>query len=481
MLSGMFFPDVHELINQLRIIGQDVQRVEVKSNVGKDILPTLSAFSNSGGGTLLIGLSEGNGFQVIPDFDPRSAQDSLVSRCDQLTPVVRPEVDIIPFEGSHILRAYVPDIQASEKPCFVSSQHRYGGSYRRSGYGDHKMRDYEVDRLLEMKTPLQWDEQVVNEASVSDLEPELLTGYLASQKAIRPKSFMHGEQQAMQHLRLTKQGVPTLAALLVFGVYPQEFYPRLTVTFALFPGTSKGEVTQGARLLDSRTFGGTVSELVEQVTQTVKANMRTAGFIDGAYRKELPDYPPVAVREAIVNALMHRDYSPEALGTQIQVNMFIDRLEITSPGGLYGAVTIDTLGSIGVSSTRNQRLSTFMESTALPGGALAENRGTGIQVIQHALKDALMPPAEMRNDLTQFTIVFRRRRVAPAEKYLTAQDRVWEILASQESASTSELVKATGLSRTAVQNAINGLITDDKVEPTEPTRSPRQRYRRLAR
>lgn len=72
------------------------------------------------------------------------------------------------------------------------------------------------------------------------------------------------------------------------------------------------------------------------------------------------------------------------------------------------------------------------------GGIIAENRGTGIQVIQAALREALMPPAEFKNDLTQFTVVFRRRRVAQAEQYTTALEAVRAILADRESASTKE-------------------------------------------
>lgn len=113
------------------------------------------------------------------------------------------------------------------------------------------------------------------------------------------------------------------------------------------------------------------------------------------------------------------------------------------------------------------------------GGIIAENRGTGIQVIQAALREALMPPAEFKNDLTQFTVVFRRRRVAQAEQYTTALEVVRAILADRESASTKDLVRATGLSRTSVQNSLNSLIEDGVVEATEPSKSPRQRYRRV--
>lgn len=94
------------------------------------------------------------------------------------------------------------------------------------------------------------------------------------------------------------------------------------------------------------------------------------------------------------------------------------------------------------------------------------------------LQKALMPPVEIRDDLASFTVVFRRRRAASEERYRTARDSVNEILCENESVSTAEVIERTGLSRTAVQNAINELITEETIERTKPPRSPRQRYRR---
>lgn len=414
------------IVNELRVIGTDGQSVEVKSGVGKDILKTLSAFSNTSGGTLLVGLSEDTGMAPVPGFDAKSARNQLESRLEQLTPVVRDE----------------------------------------------------VDRLVEEHHQPKWDETPVEEASLGNLVPEALTDYLEEQRAARPRTFAQGDETALERLRITKGGIPTLSSLLAMGEYPQEFFPRLTVSFAHFPGASKGEVAEGLRLIDSQTLSGPIPELVEQAVSLVGRNMATGAFIEGAYRRELPDYPLAAVREAIVNALMHRDYSPMARGTQVQVNMFVDRLEIVSPGGLYGTVTKRTLGQAGLSSTRNQRLSTLLEQVRLPGGGLvAENCGTGFAIMQEALRKALMPPIEVLDDLTSFTVILRRRRIAAEERHGTARDRVLALSATRSSVSTTELVTETGLSRSAVQGAINELITSGRLEPIAPPRSPRQRYR----
>ena len=89
------------IVNELRVIGTDGQSVEVKSGVGKDILKTLSAFSNTSGGTLLVGLSEDTGMAPVPGFDAKSARNQLESRLEQLTPVVRGEVDRLIVESDN--------------------------------------------------------------------------------------------------------------------------------------------------------------------------------------------------------------------------------------------------------------------------------------------------------------------------------------------------------------------------------------------
>ncbi|OFO17152.1 DNA-binding protein [Corynebacterium sp. HMSC22B11] len=470
--------ELEKIINDLRIIGTDKQGIEVKSGVGKSIRDTLSAFSNGNGGVIIIGLSEADGFQPVPNFDPKTVQDQLEQRCVQLTPAVRPLVDIVPFEDSTLLVVEVEELASADKPCYVTDKGRYNGSFIRTGDGDVSLSHYEVDRLLEEKVQPKWDEIPVEGALLEDLDEDVLASYLRLQEERRPKTFAKGRETALRRLRIAAGETPTLASLLVMGEYPQEFFPRLAVTFAQFPGTRKGEVTEGYRLLDSKTITGNIPELVGESVATVKKNMRTGAMIDGAFRRDLPDYPPVAVREAVVNALMHRDYSPHSQGSPVQISMFVDRLEITSPGGLYGGVSVHSLGMDGVSSTRNQRIATLLEDVHFPGGGIvAENRGTGIDTMQTALADALMPPPHYLNTLNSFTVTFYRRKVAPQERYGTARDIVLEQLRGLSSASTSELTEKTALSRSAVLKALNELIAEGIVERTEPDRSPKQRYR----
>ncbi len=265
------------------------------------------------------------------------------------------------------------------------------------------------------------DIQVVEHADVAELDPELVAGFLARERAISPRVFSGlSDEDALLTMGVTARGAdgaakPTLAGLMALGRHPQKHFPRANVTFAVFPGASKEDLAHdGARFLDSRTIIGPVPVMVAETLAAVRRNMKTASYVEEGARRDVAEYPQVAIREAVANALMHRDYSPEGIGSQVQVNMYADHIEVVSPGGLFGAVTVDNIGTYGASSSRNQYLSRILESAPYPAGYpekgyVVENKGTGFAQIQAALKECGMAPAEPKDSLSLFVVTMRKR------------------------------------------------------------------------
>lgn len=479
-------------VSSMRQIGNDTQLCEVKEarkKLPESIAETLSAFSNGSGGYIILGLSERNGFATVPDFDARAMQDALSHECEKLSPVVRPEIAVFPFEGSQVVCAKVAEMHPRDKPCYVTAQNRYNGSYIRTGDGDRHLSPYEIERLLEEHRQPTYDDEIVPDATIEDLDTQLLEGFVKRQRELHPRILgQRSDEEILLDLHVVKREEkalrPTIAGLMAMGSFPQKYFPRLNVTFTAFPGTTKTEhVDDRRRFLDAQTIIGPIPIMMDDVLAAVAKNTRTGAIIEGTFRKDVPDYPRTAVREAIANALMHRDYSPESRGSQVQVNLYADRLEILNPGGLYGDVTVDTLGKSGVSSSRNQFLSNILETTPYPdGGYVVENRGTGYQEIEEQLRRALMSPPHPHNSTTSFSLTFDKRKMDPSEMGGSNRQRdidkaIISHLENHASASARELADASGLARSTINTHVNSLIDKGIVEPTEPARSPKQRYR----
>jgi len=193
----------------------------------------------------------------------------------------------------------------------------------------------------------------------------------------------------------------------MFGVYPQIFELQLFIAYLQFYGTTTTEeAPSGERFLDNRKLEGTIKEIIDDAVAYVMASMRKGSLIRGVYRQDIYEYPEVALREAIVNAVAHRDYSQFVRGSHIQVRMFADRLEVENPGGLYGRVTIDKLQE--GQSTRNRLLMHLMEDVHL-----VENRGSGIDAMQDAMQKNGLPAPFFEDKRTAFLVKFYH--VTPAE------------------------------------------------------------------
>lgn len=480
-------------IELMRLIGKDTQLYEVKTSrraLPRDITETISAFSNGSGGYIICGVSEKDGFTPIPGFDAQSVHDALLEACNtKMTPPVRPDVWILPFEGSTILVAHIKELLPVDKPCYITASDKYHGSFIRTGDGDQRLSEYEVDRLLDEHRQPRFDGEIVPEATQNDLDITLVNSLLSRERAIHPRNFAQlSDEDALAQLNILKYdnaGIlrPTLAGILALGTHPQHFYPRLNVSFAAYPGTDKSEVSaSGSRLLDSATLIGPIPYLVADAISVVRKNMRIGAVIDSAFRRDVPDYPIIALREAIANALMHRDYSPLAQGTPVHIDLFADRIEITNPGGLYGTMTIDKLGRQHGSSSRNQFLASILESTpAEDGGFVVENRGSGFRAIESELASALMPEPAIKNTVSFFSLTFLKRRETVQEHTYTAgttvRTVVLDMLSRKESITAAEVVIASGKSKTTVNKYLNEMINRDRTIEAIGSSSTKRRYR----
>ena len=184
------------------------------------------------------------------------------------------------------------------------------------------------------------------------------------------------------------------------------------------------------------------------------------------------EHPINAVREAILNALIHRDYSVHTEGTPIQINFFADRLEIHSPGGLYGRMTVEQLGKVRL-DLRNPTLATMAESLNQ-----AENRYSGIPTIRMEMKEYGLPEPEFKNGRNEFIVTLYNKKIEQEELYLTLEDKIVEFC--KEAKSRKEIAKFLEMKTTsyAYSKYILPLLKQGRLAMTIPDipASKNQRY-----
>lgn len=493
---------LESLVEEVRSVGTDTASIEVKAGVGKlprTVTETLSAFCNGSGGTLILGLDEAAGFRPVPGFDPVRIREALARACaDDIIPPVRSAIEIVPFDSAYVVVANIPEIDPLSKPCYVKDRGEYQGSFIRGGDGDRKLTEYEVGLLRANRGQPRYDRDPVDDASMADLDEDAVAALLRRVRQRQPRAFRSvPEEVALQRLGVlvpAKSGrdvrVPSLAGLLTLGIYPQQFFPQLNITFVVLPAVAKGIVPEGGpRFIDNRSFGGPIPLMVVDAVDAIARNMRVTATVKGVGREDAYEYPIEVLREAVVNALMHRDYGPLARGTQVQVEMYPDRLLVRSPGGLFGAVSEDELGTEGVSSSRNSVLSALLQEVNLPDTdhVVCENRGTGIPTMLEQLRLSGTASVKFSNAISHFTVVFSREERQTSAGALVQrglpEGRAADILSlfqGKAELSAADIVQATGLSRASILRYLAQLVEEGRLLATAPPSSRHRTYRRPA-
>lgn len=324
------------------------QTIEVKAahvDCHKRLYDTLSSFSNQdSGGTILFGIDETSDYQVVGVYDPQDLQKKVAAQCLQMEPRVRAVFTLAELDGKWICSAEIPALDISQRPCYYSGAGRTKGAYIRVGDSDQTMTDYELYTYEAFRKHLHDDERPVERANLSMLDQTLLQHYLLQKSVERPGFSQFSPEQAYEMLNITRNGIPTLAAVMNFGIYPQGYFPQLGITAIVVPGTEIGDISQdSSRFLDNKRIEGTIPTMVTEALNFCMRNMKVRTTIsqETGQRVDYTEYPLDALREAILNALIHRDYSIYTEGTPVQIDFFSDRVEVHSPGSLYGRMSVE--------------------------------------------------------------------------------------------------------------------------------------------
>ncbi len=483
--------ELQELIKRIQLRRCEGQTTEVKSahqGCPKRLYDTISAFANQdSGGVIVFGLDEQQGFASVGVYDAQDLQKRVMEYGEQMCPVVRPVFTVCDEDGKVFVAAEIPSVDVAERPCFHAAKGRMQGSYVRVGDADKPMTDYEVYSYEAFRKRVYDEIREAEGVALRDLEPDALDGYLALKRRGKPNLARLSEERQAELAKLVRDGNVTLAAALLFGIYPQGWYPQLSIIATCIPGYERGACDdEGNRFIASKRIEGTLPEMLETAVAFVAQNMRTAIRIDEQGRRiDTPQYPLKAVREAVLNALIHRDYSIHTEGMPIQLEMYTDRLEITNPGGLYGRLTVEQLGENMQPDTRNPMLATAMETLEK-----TENRYSGIPTIRRAMAQHGLPEPVFVNARGMFKVILyhaggaARPRVSEPPNVRVGSADIWDEKGLLEFCraprTRAEIMAHLGIEsgRYALRRYLEPLVQAGAIRMTLPEtpRSHKQRY-----
>ncbi len=301
------------------------------------ILKTIIAFANTAGGILIIGRSSSG--EIVGLKDIFKAEEALAnSIADNIRPLLLPEIEVVTLEGKDLL---VVKISHWRAPFYLKKEGIPNGVYIRLGSTSRPAGPELLSELQRSVLFPSFDQQ-----PLSDLEKQALDVEKV-QKAFGRKKIDEEQLRTLGILvPVGRRFVPSIGGLILFGnkEIRQQYLPHVKISCARFLSDTK------ANILDQMDLDGSLLDAIQEVPKFIRRNTRLAGVIQEIYRKDVPEYPPIAIREALINAFAHADYSLS--GSSIQIAIFDNRLEIENPGMFPFGFTIEDLKA-GGSKVRN--------------------------------------------------------------------------------------------------------------------------------
>ncbi len=456
-----------ELVFDINTLKTETQTIELKAAVQgcpTRLYDTLSSFSNQDeGGILIFGVDESDNYAIKGVYDAHDLQKKITEQCKQMEPSVRALFTVCDIDGKAVVSAEIPGVDISERPVFYKGVGRIKGSYVRVGESDEPMSEYEIYSYEAFRKRIRDDIRTVDNAKLNMIDEKRMSDYMSAVKNERKNLADHvTKSEILELMGITNNGLPTLAGLMTFSKYPQAYFPQLCITAVSLPGTEQGTVgNDGERFIDNKRITGAIPDMLEEAVEFVRKNSRTKTIIDdNGLRADKPEYPVTAVREAILNALVHRDYSVHTENVPIRIEMYRDRMEIVNSGGLYGQISVDALGKVRP-ETRNAALANMLELLKV-----TENRYSGIPTMLKEFANAGLPAPVFSAVHGEFKVVMKNGLFS---ERLPVSDSLVDFCSTPRT--RDEIVAFIGKSKNYVMSDIvNPLVKSGKLKMTLPNK-----------
>jgi ATP-dependent DNA helicase RecG len=349
------------------------------------------SFANALGGTIVVGMDEQG--RVYPGV------------AENLEPVFRRALQLCtpPFMAGDQPEYHAEETPEGQVAAIVIRPTPYQlmvegrGTFVRSGKLNVRLSPEQALRGGRAAPLSSFEDQVIVGATAADFDEAVIEEYQRNRIKRGPTGESFTRTELLRDAgAIDPSGLPTVAGMLLFGKRPQQFLPQAGVLIVRFEGTSVREAARYAQRYARRVeIVGPAARMIERTWEVLFEEIHHQPRVEGLQRQETYDYPPEAVREALVNAICHRDYSIQ--GQRVEIRLFDDRMEIMSPGGLPGHITLENI--LDEHYSRNPRL-----VRGLYYWGYIEELGQGMDIIYDSMSRDHHPPPQLKDTGRNFTV-----------------------------------------------------------------------------
>jgi ATP-dependent DNA helicase RecG len=380
----------------------------------------LVAFANSDGGTIVVGVDD-EGRPTGTTY-PDELEEALLAAAGRCRPPV--QTDWQQEETAAGIIVMIRVLRSHELHSLDD-----GRVLIRTGAANRPLSGDQIRHLAATKSSGDYEAEVVPGAARDDLDDEIIAEYLEKRSERTRRSLdMPVDELLAEMGAINGQGRPTVSGLLLFGAHPQVFLPQGGLTFVRFVGTEPRGEDGLAGYGRREEISGPLARLVERAWNVLLEEMHVGAVVKGLEREERSEYPLFAVREALVNSVCHRDY--RLRGRRIEIRKFADRLEIISPGGLPGFITLDNI--VDEHFSRNPRI-----VAGLYHWGYIEELGLGVDRMIEEMTQAGHPPPGFKETPYSFTVSLSNVRDRPASPR-------WERIMNERQAKALSYIREKG-------------------------------------
>jgi len=361
--------------------------IEFKESFDREAVVTAGAFANTRGGTIYIGIMD-RGKVVGTLIGAESLKEWANTISQSTEPRLIPEMEEQSHDGKPVVAIHIKENPL--KPVSVR-----GRCYRRVGSSNRVMQPHEISEMHLQSIGSSWDLTPAPGASLADLDFARVAEYIRKANESGRRNIAPGEspQTVLEKIGLVQGNKPSWAAILLFGKEPQRFLSQATIHCGLFDAD---EIS----VLDDRMVTGTLIEQINDAMEFIRKNIRVAFVMTGEpERKQVWDYPVEALREAVINAICHRNYT---ISSSVEIRILRDSLKVWSPGRLASGITLPELFSSHASVLRNKGIAQVLYDIGW-----IERWGGGIQKMRSASAEAGLPEPVFQED-QGFSVIFRK-------------------------------------------------------------------------